>query len=410
MLFFFDNILRKCYNIYITWRGLATCLQGQSPRRPTVASGKSMIRENPMQLRAQQIELNPNNKQSTLMSQHAGYARVAFNFALSSFKAGLDKDEWRSHVDIKREFNAVKRDKFDWCDALSQYASKNAIHNFGDAITRWKSGQNKFPIYKNRSGKCSYQADNGLGTVEVYKKRIKLPKIGWVRMREELRYTGEISKVVVSKRNNRWFVSITVRNLESNNYNHQPSLFDDKQPMGIDVGINTLATCSNGDTYENPRPLKRYERKLARANRALSRKVKGSQNWHKAKKRLGGVHYRISNIREDAHHQATTKIVRKASAIGIETLNISGLLKNRSLAKALSDSALSRFLTMLKYKAERRGIPITEADRFFASSKTCSHCGHKQKHLTLSDRVYNCLKCGFSCDRDLNAAINLCPA
>ena len=365
-----------------------------------------------MTLRPHQIELNPNNKQATLMSQHAGYARVAFNFALSSFKTGLDKDEWRSHVDIKREFNAVKRDKFHWCSDLSQNASKNAIHNFGDAVDRWKKGQNRSPVYKKRSDRISYQADNGEGTVEVYKKRIKLPKIGWVRMREELRYTGEITKVVVSKRNGKWFASITVRNLDSNNYKHQPSLFEkhEKEPIGIDVGVNTLATCSNGDTYENPRPLKRYERKLKRANRSLSRKVLGSNNWHKTKKQLGGVYHRISNIREDAHHQATTKIVRKASAIGVETLNISGMLKNRKLAKSLSDSALSRFLTMLKYKAKRRGIPVTEADRFFASSQTCSNCGHKKKDLRLSDRTYHCNVCGTDIDRDFNAAINLCPA
>lgn len=136
----------------------------------------------------------------------------------------------------------------------------------------------------------------------------------------------------------------------------------------------------------------------------------GSQNWQKSKKRLGNVHYRIACSREDAHHQATTKIVRKASAIGIETLNISGLLKNRRLAKVLSDSALSRFLTMLKYKADRRGIPITEAAQFFASSKTCSSCGEKKKDLTLSDRQYHCDACSADIDPDLNAAINLCPA
>lgn len=147
-----------------------------------------------------------------------------------------------------------------------------------------------------------------------------------------------------------------------------------------------------------------------RANKALSRKVKGSQNWQKQKKELGRLHYRIACIREDAHHKTSTAILRKASAIGIETLNISGLLKNRRLAKALSDSRLSGFLTMLKYKAERRGIPITEADRFFASSKTCSSCGHIKKDLTLSDRTYPCSECGFECDRDVNAAINLCPA
>ena len=363
-----------------------------------------------MQRRSQQIELNPNNKQTTLMSKHAGYARVAYNFALSSFKVGLDTDEWRTYVDIKREFNAVKYDKFHWCSELSQNASKNAIHNLGDAVTRWKKGQNSFPVYKKRSDRISYQADNGTGTVEVHKNRINLPKIGWVRMREELRYKGTISKVVVSKRNNRWFVSILI-DCDISIFNYQPRLFGNKGfPMGIDVGINTLATCCNGDTYDNPRPLRRFERKLARANRALSRKIKGSQNWHKAKAVLSGVHYRIACIREDAHHQASIRIVRKASAIGIETLNISGLLKNRKLAKALSDSALSRFLTMLKYKADRRGIPITEADQFFASSKTCSRCGHKKADLTLSDRRYHCSECGLDIDRDLNAAMNLCPA
>ena len=344
------------------------------------------------------------------MSKHAGYARVAFNFGLSSFKAGLDNDEWRSHIDIKREFNAVKYDKFDWCKDLSQNASKNAIHNLGDAVTRWKKGQNRFPVYKNRSGKCSYQADNGEGTVEVYKKRINLPKIGWVCMREELRYSGEITKVVVSKHNDKWYASITVRRLDSNNYKYQPALFDDKQPIGVDVGINTLATCSNGDTYDNPRPLQRYLRKLARANRRLSRRQKGSQNWYKAKSMLTSVHARIANIREDAHHQATIRIVRKASAIGIETLNVSGMLKNRKIAKALSDSALGGFLMKLKYKADRRGILITEAPQFFASSKTCSNCGHKKADLTLSDRTYHCSECGFETDRDLNAAYNLCPA
>ena len=343
------------------------------------------------------------------MAQHAGYARVAYNFALSSFKAGLDAGDGRSYTDIKREFNAVKRDKFEWSKPLSQNASKNAIHNLGDAVTRWRKGQNKFPVYKKRSDRISYQADNGLGTVEVYKKRINLPKIGWIRMREELQWTGNISKVVISKHNGKWFASISIHT-DAANYQHQALLFDDKQPIGIDVGINTLATCSDGTTFDNPRPLKRYERKLAQANRRLSRRQKGSQNWYKAKKLLSAVHARIGNIREDAHHQATIRIVRKASAIGIETLNISGLLRNRKIAKALSDSALSRFLTMLKYKAERRGIPIIQADTFFASSKTCSNCGHKKTDLTLSDRTYHCAECGNSVDRDLNAAINLCPA
>ncbi len=228
-------------------------------------------------------------------------------------------------------------------------------------------------------------------------------------MREELRWTGEIGRVVASRKDDKWFVSILVHTDDANTM-VQMSLMDDLFPaVGVDVGINTLATCSDGTTYENPRPLKVHQRKLRRANKTLSRKEYLSNNWRKAKRRLASVHYRISCIREDSHHKASTSIVRKASRMGIETLNVSGLLKNRKLAKALSDSALSRFLTMLKYKAERRGIPITEAAMFFASSQTCSSCGSKKSELTLRERIYHCDECGFTCDRDVNAAINLCP-
>ena len=361
-----------------------------------------------MELRTQQIQLKPNNKQATLFAKHAGYARVAYNFAVSAYRDGQECGDVPYYTAIKKEFNAVKYDKFSWCKELSQYASKNAIHNFGDAVTRCDKGHSQSPVYKKRSDRISYQADNGLGTVEVYKKRIKLPIIGWVRMCEELRWTGKVSKVVISRRNGKWFVSILVH-CDTENYTEQAALFDDRQPIGLDVGINTLVTCSDGTVYPNPRPLKQYKRKLTRASRAFSRKVKYSKNWYKAKKKLAAVHYRVACIREDTHHKASTDIVSKASAIGIETLNISGLLKNRRLAKALSDSALSKFLTMLAYKAKRRKIPIKKAERFFASSKTCSGCGNKKKDLTLSDRQYHCPECGLNIDRDLNAAINLCP-
>ena len=177
--------------------------------------------------------------------------------------------------------------------------------------------------------------------------------------------------------------------------------------IGIDVGINTLATLDDGTKYHNPRPLKRYERKLKREQRKLSKKVFRSNNWYKQKRKVERIHYRITCIREHEHHNATTQIVKKASVIGIETLKVTNMLKNRKLAKALSDSALGGFLAKLKTKADVLGVKIVEAPQFFASSKTCSRCGHKKKHLILSDRVYNCLKCGFTEDRDVNAAINL---
>ena len=234
-------------------------------------------------------------------------------------------------------------------------------------------------------------------------------KVIWVRMQEALRWSGEMGRVVVSKHDKHWHVSVSVH-IDCSNYTQQTTLFDDREPVGVDVGINTLATCSDGVIYTNPRPLQRFERKLARANRRRSRREKGSKNWYKAKDMVSGVHARIANIRNDAHHKATTDIVRRASAIGVETLMVSNLLKNRNIAKAHSDAALGGFLVKLTYKAKRRGVPIVKADRFFASRKTCSQCGHKKKDLTLSDRIYHCDACGVSIDRDLNAAINLCPS
>ena len=219
-----------------------------------------------------------------------------------------------------------------------------------------------------------------------------------------LRFEGVIKRVTISRTAHRWFVSILVDTGISSVSRETRGL----PVVGVDVGINTLATCSDGNrTYENPRPLRRYERKLARAQRRPSRKVFLSQNWYKQKLRVERLHYRIACIREDAHHKAATAIVMSPSAIGIETLKITNLLKNKRLAKALSDSALGGFLEKLKSKAETLGIPVTEAPQFFASSKTCSQCGHKKDDLTLADRVYHCVSCGFTQDRDANAAINL---
>ena len=218
-----------------------------------------------------------------------------------------------------------------------------------------------------------------------------------------LRFEGKVKRVTISRTADRWFVSILV----DTGISSVPRDTRGRPVVGVDVGINTLATCSDGSTYENPRPLKRYERKLVREQRRLSRRVLKSNNWYKQKRRVERIYYRITCIREDAHHKATKAIVMSASAIDIETLKVTHMLQNRKLAKALSDSALSRFLTMLKYKAESLGIPITEAPQFFASSKTCSNCGEKKDDLSLSEGQYHCVSCGFTQDRDVNAARNL---
>ena len=348
-------------------------------------------------LKTHKIALDPNNVQATQFAQHCGYARVAYNHALADFKAGLAKGNWHSHIDLQHRFNAVKYDQYPWAKDMSQTVSKCAIYNnLKEAICRWQSGQNRF------HGR-SYQAVAGKGETQVEGQRIKLPKIGWVRLCEPLRFLGTICKVVISKHGHRWFAAIVVDTFEDD-----PIPDIRQHPLvGVDVGIKHLAVTSEGVYYENPKALKSYERELKRLQRQLSRRKKGSRNWHKTQSKLAKLHYRITCIRQDARHKATTAIVNRVSRIGIESLNVVGMLKNHRLAKALSDASLSSLLAMLKYKAERIGVKIVEADTFYPSSKACSGCSAINSDLSLSDRTYHCSVCGHTQDRDLNAAINL---
>ena len=353
-----------------------------------------------MAYKSHKITLRPTDAQKVWFSQQCGYARFAYNAALADFKDGLKADDFRSFIDLNNRFNQAKK-AFDWTKGMDQRAALYAVRHLSEGIQRWKDKLNGFPKFKKRGSRQSYTTDEQ--SVRVEGKRIKLPKIGWIRMFQELRFQGEIIRVTISRTAHRWFVSIIV----DAGTPKTPRDMRGLPVIGVDVGINSLATLDNGTQYENPRPLKRYERKLKREQRKLSRKVFLSNNWYKQKRRVERLHYRIACIRNDAHHKTTTEIVNCARAVGIETLKVTHLLKNQNLAKALSDSALGNFLEKLKTKAEVLGIPIVQAPQFFASSKTCSDCGEKKKDLTLADRQYQCASCGFIEDRDVNAAINL---
>ena len=373
-------------------------------------------------IKTHKIALDPNRDQIAWFYQQCGYAKFAYNSALSDFKAELSADNFLSMYDLNKRFNQKKK-AFDWTKAQDQRVAMYAVHNLGSAIDNWKAKRAKFPKLKKRGCKHSYTTDEQ--SVRMEGKRIKLPKIGWIKTYEELRFRGKIVSVTISRTAHRWFASVSVEVQPPLHGCPAPTEFVDwyasqvdigtphqmersiYPTIGIDVGISTLATLDDGRKYENPKPLKRYERKLAREQRKFSRKVFLSKNWCKQKRIVERLHYRIACIRRNAHHQATTDILKCASKIGIETLQVTNLLKNRKLAKALSDAALGGFLEKLKTKATSLGIPIVQADRFFASSKTCSTCGHKKDDLMLSDRQYHCSTCETSIDRDVNAAINL---
>ena len=353
-----------------------------------------------MSLKSHKIALRPTDAQRAWFSSQCGYARFAYNTALADFKTGLASDDFRSFIDLNNRFNQRKK-VYDWTTEQDQRAALYAIRHLSEGVQRWKDKINEFPKFKKRGSRQSYTTDEQ--SVKVEGKRIKLPKIGWIRMFQALRFTGKIKCVTISRTAHRWFVSITVDTGTPDTPRDTRGL----PVVGIDVGINSLATLDDGKQYPNPRPLKRYERKLKREQRKLSKQKFLSNNWYKQKRRVERLHYKIACIRADAHHKATTEIVNNASAISIETLQITNMLKNRNLSKALSDSALGGFLEKLKSKAEVLGIPLTEASQFYASSKTCSNCGEKKADLSLSERIYHCSACESKIDRDVNAAINL---
>ena len=351
--------------------------------------------------KSQKIALNVNNKQRSWFVQQCGYARFAYNHALADFQSEKAKGNFLSVSELNTRFNKAKREHA-WTKMQDQVvANKSIFGNLGAAISNWCQQRAKFPKFKRRGKKDTFTTN--AQSVEVKGKRIKLPKIGWVKMFQKVRFKGRIKEVTISRTSHRWFVSLIIDTGEPKTVDYKSTA----PVVGIDVGINTLATLSDGTKYDNPRPLKHYERKLRRANRTLSRKTLKSKNWIKQKMKIARIHYKITCIRNDAHHKASTEIVKNTSAIGIETLKATNMLKNKKLAKALSDSALGGFLCKLKTKAEARNIPVTEADQFYASSKTCSSCGHKKKDLKLSERMYQCSECGLEIDRDINAAINL---
>ena len=301
-------------------------------------------------IKTHKITLNPNRDQIAWFYQQCGYAKFTYNSALSDFKTELSADNFLSMYDLNKRFNEKKK-AFDWTKAQDQRAAMYAVHNLGSAIDNWKAKRAKFPRLKKRGCKHSYTTDEQ--AVRMEGKRIKLPKIGWIKTFEELRFRGRIVSVTISRTAHRWFASISVEvqpplhrcPASSEFVDYFASIVEVGTPdkidrsiyptIGIDVGISTLATLDDGRKYENPKPLKYYERKLAREQRKLSRKVFLSKNWYRQKRKVERIHYRIACIRRDAHHKATTDILIGVSGIGIETLQVTNLLKKRRSTSSL---------------------------------------------------------------------------
>ncbi len=361
------------------------------------------------------IRLHPNNKQATYFAKAAGTARFAYNWALAEWQtqyAAWKEDNSQpkpSQFSLRKQLNAIKREQFPWMLEVTKNAPQMAIIQLGTAFKNFFAGRAKYPQFKKKGkSRDSFTLTNDQFSIDGC--RIRIPNLGSVRIWETLRFSGKILSATISRTADQWFASITV-DTDSNRLppaeNQGDALSLSKGVVGVDLGVSSLATLSTGEIVAGAKPHQALLSRLQRLSRSLSRKVKGSNNRNKAKAKLAKLHARITNIRKDTLHQFTTDLTRRFHTIGIEDLNVSDMVKNRHLSRAISDMGFFEFRRQLAYKAEMRGGVVIVADRFFASSKICSDCGHKIEKLSLSIRQWDCPTCGASHDRDVNAAMNL---
>jgi putative transposase len=284
---------------------------------------------------------------------------------------------------------------------VSKTASQEAIIDLGTAFRAFFAKRAKPPRFKRKDSAPSFCAANEVGSFHTDGKHIKLPVVGWVRMREAVRFTGPLKRATISLDAGRWYVSLIIET-------------DDIQPVeqpvavvGVDLGVTALATLSTSEVIEGPKPHAAALKRLRRLNKAQARKRRGSANFRKAKARLAKLHGRIASIRRDALHKLTTGLAKTHRLIGIEDLNVRGMAANRHLARAVMDGGFFEFRRQLDYKARLYGSRIVVASRWYPSSKTCSCCGVVKKTLALAERMFRCDDCGFEAGRDHNAALNL---
>lgn len=351
--------------------------------------------------RAHKIQLDPTKAQREFFAKACGTARFVYNHALATWNEKHKAGEKVSASALKLEFNATRREKFPWMDEVHRDAYSQPFANLDKAFRSFFKKTGKHPDFKKK-GRCKdsfYVANDKLS---VEDKLVRLPKVGWVKMTEALRFEGRVTSAAVSRSADRWFISISV---ECEDAKLKPKTGE--ADIGVDLGIKASVTCSDGTVYNGPKSLRVKLRRLKRLSRAHSRKKKGSSNRVKSTKRLAKLHWRIDNARKDFIHKTTTDIARKSQAIAIEDLNVDGMLRNHKLAKALSDEAFGEYRRQFEYKAPAYRARLHLVDRFFPSSKMCSNCGNLLPELKLSTRVYSCDACGMVKDRDVNASENI---
>lgn len=354
-----------------------------------------------MHLKSFKVELDPNNAQKTLLAQHAGCARFAYNWML-----GLLVEDFKTTKKLKPNAMQIhklwvekKNTEFLWAKEVSVWPVQYALRNCEKAFKNFFKKKSKFPKFKKKGHKDSFTLNH---PIVVSADQIQLPRIGNVRLKEhDYIPEGRPKSAAVSKRAGRWFVSVFYE-VEIPKKDHNDEV------LGIDLGIKSLVTCSDGTMIKNSDKFKCLEKKLKRTSRKLSRQKKGSNSKQRTQRKLQKLHFHISNCRKDLLHKTTSFLVKTKpeGTIVMEDLNVKGMLKNHKLAKAISNCGFFEFRRQLEYKTQWYGKKLLFVDQFFPSSKMCSCCGALKEQLSLKDRIYEC-ECGNKIDRDINAALNM---
>ena len=368
------------------------------------------------------VQLELTCRQQRYANRCVGIARFVYNRLVANDQGGRDAGLWLTPYDLERELNTVKTLKdcpISFVTQVSKFVAQGACRNYRNAHSRWRNPKiraNK-PVFhkKNRTGTGSFLAASGTKPIQYDgHRRIRLPYLGSVRMTRTLPQ-GIPHEVTISKQNGRWYASIAYWKPPV-----APPQRETQSVGGVDVGINPLAMDSDGIAYQNPRALYLALRKLRRWQRAQARrtyrkptrqqilegKIPQNRGWHEAQQRIDTIQRRIKGLRNNAHHQVSRTLVRKYHTLGIESLNVSGMIRAGLQSKALSDAAISNLLRQVRYKAQRHGTRIVEADPQYPSSKTCSACGVVNQDLRREPQ-WSCPACGQHHERNLNAARNL---
>ena len=369
---------------------------------------------------AKKVRIIPSIEQEQKLWQSVGTARFIYNWTLARQEENYTLEGTRknggkfiSDNDLRKELTILKKtEEYKWLNEVSNNVAKQAVKDACNAYKRFFKGQSEKPKFKSRrKSKPSFYNDNI--KLKVKNNIVLIEKVGWVNTSEQLPIDVKYNNPRISYDGKYWYISVGI---EVEN----PVVELTGESVGIDVGIKDLAVCSNGMTFKNinkTKLVKNLEKRLRRLQRKISKKYEMNKegrkfvktsNIIKLEKQIRLIHRRLSNIRNNHLHQATTKIVKtKPSRVVMETLNIKGMMKNKHLSKAIAEQCLYDFKVKLKYKCEFNGIEFVEADKWYPSSKTCSECGHIKSRLSLSERTYICEDCGVVIDRDYNASINL---